>query len=46
MPPQQPQPDSTLKPQERPLYHPEAPVVRVLGLGPHKTPHFSTTLED
>lgn len=46
MPPQQPQPDSTLKPQERPLYHPEAPVVRVLGLGPHKTPHFSATLED
>jgi len=36
--------DFTLKPEERRLYHPEAPVVRVLGLGPHKTPHFSDSL--
>jgi hypothetical protein len=35
-----------LQPQERKLYHPEAPIVRVLGLGPHKTPHFSDSLED
>ena len=38
--------DLTLKPFERKLFHPEAPIVRVLGLGPHKTPHFSDALTE
>ncbi len=46
MPPKMMPKNSTLQPKEKLLYHPEAPLVRILGLGPHKTPHISPTLPD